>query len=396
MKKDSAGGILLLVATALALVLANSPLYPLYDRFLHIPIEVRLGFLHIDKSLYHWVNDGLMAIFFLSIGLEVKREVLEGQLSSIKKSALPVIAALGGVVVPAVIFLAYNHNDPVAVNGWAIPTATDVAFALGILAILGKRVPSSLKLFLMALAIIDDLAAIVVIAAFYTTKLSLGSLIAAGILLLILILLYKFKYPRKGVYILVAILLWFSVLKSGVHATLAGVVLAIVIPMQTTNRQGETRMPARDLEHKLHGFVAFFILPLFAFVNAGVNLSTIPLDLMTGPVPLGIMAGLFLGKQAGVFTFSWIAIKSGLARLPDKSNWYQLYAVAVLTGIGFTMSLFITSLAFEDDALFQDTDKLAVLLGSFTAGIIGYLLLRLYRKKPSPETLPEHSSKKIP
>ena len=385
LKKDSAGGILLLTATALALILDNTPLAPLYERILHIPLEIRAGFLHIDKSLYHWVNDGLMAIFFLYIGLEVKREVLEGRLSSVKKSTLPVIAALGGVMVPAGIFLCFNSSDPVGVNGWAIPTATDVAFALGILSLLGKRVPSSLKLFLMALAIIDDLVAITIIAAFYTSQLSVGSLAAAGVFLVILIFLFKIKYPKKGLYIIVAVLLWFSVLKSGVHATLAGVVLALVIPMRITDKQGKEQTPALDMEHKLYGFVVLFILPLFAFVNAGVNFSEIPFDMMAGAVPMGIMLGLFLGKQAGVFLFSWLVIKLGITKLPDKSNWYQFYSVAVLTGIGFTMSLFISSLAFENDNLFNNTDKLSILIASFTAGIMGYLLLRLGKNREYSE-----------
>jgi len=376
MQEESASGILLIFATILALILSNSFVSPFYQSFLHIPVEIRVGSLHLDKSLYHWVNDGLMAIFFLLIGLEVKREILEGHLSSIKQVALPGIAAIGGMLVPALIYLAFNANDPIAVNGWAIPTATDIAFALAILSLLGSRVPVSLKIFLMALAIIDDLGAIVIIAIFYTTDLSTLSIVVAMLSLMSLIALNLFGVSKKAAYFVVGIILWISVLKSGVHATLAGVALAFTIPLYGKGEQGQKISPLKEIEHSLHFWVAFFILPLFAFVNAGVNVTEIFLAQMTNSVPMGIMLGLFIGKQLGVFGFSWLAIKCKLASLPEGSSWMQLYGVSVLTGIGFTMSLFIVSLAFPDDSLFQYTDKLAILVASFLSGIVGYIILK--------------------
>ncbi len=375
-QKESASGILLIFATILALVLSNTFMSPLYESFLHLPVEIRIGSLHLDKSLYHWVNDGLMAIFFLLIGLEVKREILEGHLSSLSQIALPGIAAVGGMVVPAAIYLIFNQYDPIAVNGWAIPTATDIAFALGILSLLGKRVPVSLKIFLMALAIIDDLGAIIIIAIFYTTDLSTLSITVAFFSLAVLIVLNMSRVTKKAAYFIVGTILWVSVLKSGVHATLAGVALAFTIPLNAQNENKQPISPLKEIEHNLHFWVAFFILPLFAFVNAGVNITEISLSQMSGSVPLGIMLGLFIGKQIGVFGFSWIAIKLKLAKLPKSSNWKQFYGVSVLTGIGFTMSLFIASLAFEDDSLFQYTDKLAILVGSFMSAIVGYLVLK--------------------
>ena len=379
-KKESSAGILLIGATVLALLLSNTGLSALYEAFLHIPVEIRVGALHLDKTLYHWVNDGLMAIFFLLIGLEVKREVLEGQLSSLRQIALPGIAAVGGMVVPALVYLMFNHNDAVAVNGWAIPTATDIAFALVILSLLGSRVPVSLKLFLMALAIIDDLGAIVIIAFFYSADLSLLSMAVAGMSLVVLIGLNVLGVSKKAAYFIVGTVLWVSVLKSGVHATLAGVALALTIPLKAQGEDNLPTSPLKEVEHGLHFWVAFFILPLFAFVNAGVNVTQISMSQMSGSVPLGIMLGLFVGKPLGVFGFSWLAIKLKWAVLPEGCYWMQFYGVCVLTGIGFTMSLFIGSLAFEDDQLFQYTDKLAILLGSFLSGIIGYIILRVSRK----------------
>jgi NhaA family Na+:H+ antiporter len=375
-QKESTSGILLIFTTILALILSNTFMSPLYQSFLHIPVEIRVGSLHLDKSLYLWVNDGLMAIFFLLIGLEVKREILEGHLSSISEIALPGIAAIGGILVPAGIYVAFNANNPIAVNGWAIPTATDIAFALGILSLLGRQVPFSLKIFLMALAIIDDLGAIVIIAVFYTTELSTLSIIVALISLASLIVLNIFGVTKKAAYFIVGTILWVSVLKSGVHATLAGVALAFTIPLNAKDKNKQPISPLKEIEHNLHFWVAIFILPLFAFVNAGVNITEISFSQISGSVPLGIMLGLFIGKQMGVFGFSWVAIKFKLAKLPEGSNWKQLYGVSVLTGIGFTISLFIVSLAFEDDSIFQYTDKLAILAGSFMSGIVGYLILR--------------------
>jgi len=382
-QKESAGGLALIAAMLLALILSNSPLEGLYSSFLHIPIDVRVGALELKKSLYHWVNDGLMVIFFLLVGLEVKREIVEGHLSSVRQAVLPVIAAMGGIAVPAAIYVLLNRGNPVAMRGWAIPTATDIAFALGVLALLGRRAPVSLKILLMALAIIDDLGAIVIIGIFYTEDLSLLSMLVAGIALAVLILFNRLHVARKAPYFLVGTVLWISVLKSGVHATLAGVALAFTIPLTVTGPEGGQRSPLREIEHDLHAWVAFLIMPLFAFVNAGVDVTGIAFGEVDLSMPLGIALGLFLGKQLGVFGFSWLSIKLKLAKLPAGSGWGHLYGVAVLTGIGFTMSLFIASLAFTDDRMFQYTDRLAILAGSFLSGILGFLILRLL---PAPRT----------
>jgi NhaA family Na+:H+ antiporter len=349
--------------------------------FLHIPVEIRIGALHIAKPLLLWVNDGLMAIFFLLVGLEIKREVLEGHLSSLSQIALPGIAAAGGMLVPALVFIAFNRGDAFAMQGWAIPTATDIAFALGILSLLGKRVPVSLKIFLMALAIIDDLGAIVIIALFYTQELSTLSIAVAAFSLAVLFAMNRMGVTRKAAYIIVGVILWVSVLKSGVHATLAGVALAFFIPLKSQDKEGNTFSISHQLEHDLHYWVALLILPLFAFVNAGVDLSGISVGGMKESVPLGIMAGLFIGKQIGVFAFSFAAIKLGIAKLPKESSWLQLYGVALLTGIGFTMSLFVDTLAYNDTVQFQYADKLAILLGSLFSGVAGYVVLRIASKK---------------
>lgn len=374
-KKESSGGILLVIATIFALILSNTFISPVYEYFLHIPVEIRVGSLSLDKSLHHWINDGLMSLFFLLIGLEVKREVLGGQLSSIKKVMLPTIAAIGGMVVPALVFLAFNQHDALAAKGWAIPTATDIAFALGVLSLLGNKVPISLKLFLMTLAIIDDLGAIVIIALFYTSDLSILSITIAFISLGVLIGMNLLGVARKSAFFIVGAVLWISVLKSGVHATLAGVALAFTIPM-VSKREQQTIYPLREVEKGLHYWVAFFILPLFAFANAGVDVTEISLDQMAGPVPLGIMLGLFLGKQLGVLGFSWLAIKLKIAELPNSCTWTHIYGASILTGIGFTMSLFVATLAFKDPMQYQYTEKLAVLIGSFASGICGYLVLK--------------------
>ncbi len=385
-KKESSAGIILILVTIVALILSNSSLSGLYTSFLHIPIEIRIGSLQIDKHLYHWVNDGLMAIFFLLIGLEVKREVFEGHLSSWSQAALPVFAAIGGMLVPALVYVAFNYTDDFALKGWAIPTATDIAFALGILALLGNRVPVSLKIFLMALAIIDDLGAIIIIAIFYTSDLSTLAVSVATGCIVSLIILNRLGVTKKAAYIMIGVILWISVLKSGVHATLAGVALAFTIPLGLKNKDGVEINLSKSLEHDLHYWVAFFILPLFAFVNAGIDIRGISLPAMMGTVPLGIGFGLFIGKQLGVFGFSWLAIKMGVASLPKDSNWLQLYGVSVLTGIGFTMSLFIGSLAFVDDQVYQLTDKLAILGGSFASGIFGYLILFRAKNKQAIST----------
>ena len=380
-KKESSSGILLIFVTILALLLKNSPVSELYDAFLHTPVEVRFGALHIDKPLLLWINDGLMVLFFLLIGLEIKREIFEGQLSNWGQVALPGIAALGGMLVPALIYIQFNHGDVQAMQGWAIPTATDIAFALGILSLLGDRVPVSLKIFLMALAILDDLGAIVIIALFYTSNLSTLSISVAVLALIVLIIMNRLGVARRAAYIILGMVLWVSVLKSGVHATLAGVALAFTIPLKAKDANGEEFSPSKQLEHDLHYWVALFTLPLFAFVNAGVDLGKVSFSEMTGNVPMGIMLGLFLGKQIGVFGFSLLAIKLGIAKMPKDANYLMLYGVSVLTGIGFTMSLFIDSLAFEDDRIYQYADKLAVLVGSMLAGVVGYIILSRSRKK---------------
>ncbi len=379
--KESSAGIILIFVTILALFLQNSFLSHFYTSFLHTPVEIRFGALHIAKPLLLWVNDGLMAIFFFLIGLEVKREVMEGHLSSLKQITLPAVAALGGMAIPALIFILFNKEDSFSLNGWAIPTATDIAFALGILSLLGPRIPVSLKIFLMALAIIDDLGAIVIIALFYTSDLSLLSITIASVALVVLFVMNRMNVAIKSAYIVVGIVLWVAVLKSGVHATLAGVALAFMIPLSSRDKHGKTFSMAKEMEHDLHHWVAFFILPLFAFVNAGVDLKGISPGEMSGTVPMGIMLGLFIGKQLGVFGFSWLAIKTGLASLPKESSWILLYGVSVLTGIGFTMSLFVDSLAYNDTQIYQYADKLAILLGSFFSGLLGYIILRIATKK---------------
>ena len=373
--KESSAGIVLMFVTIAAMVLKNSPLATAYNAFLLTPVEVRFGVLHIGKPLLLWINDGLMAVFFLLVGLEVKQEILQGHLSSLQKVALPGIAALGGMAVPALIYALLNWSETLSMRGWAIPTATDIAFSLGILSLLGSRVPVSLKIFLMALAIIDDIGAIVIIALFYTEQISIVSMIFALAALLVLFCMNLWGVVRREAYVLAGMVLWVSVLKSGVHATLAGVALAFMIPLEVTDRQGKLHTPAKSLEDDLHVWVAFMILPLFAFVNAGIQLNEISIAEMLAPVPLGIMLGLFVGKQLGVFGFSWLAIRSGLAAMPAGSDWRQLYGVALLTGIGFTMSLFIDGLAFDDGKMFSYTDRMAVIVGSLLSGVAGYLVL---------------------
>lgn len=367
---ESASGLLLIGAAVLAMSINNSPLSFLYNGLLDVPVAVQFGALSIAKPLLLWINDGLMALFFLLIGLEVKREVLIGQLQQPSQLVLPGAAAIGGMLIPALIYWALNHDNPAAIGGWAIPMATDIAFALGVLALLGKRVPASLKLFLMTLAIIDDLGAIIVIALFYSNELSSLSLIMAAIFLGILILMNRCGVNKLGPYMIIGLLLWICVLKSGVHATLAGVALAFTIPLQTNNDEPS---PLLSLEHALHPWVAFAILPLFAFANAGVPLDGLSLQSFMHPVPLGIAAGLLLGKALGVFGFTWLTIKTGLAKLPQDSNWGQLFGLAILCGIGFTMSLFVGSLAFAPESSeYAGMDRVGILTGSILAALIGY------------------------
>jgi len=379
-KKESSAGILLIIVTIMALLFQNSFLTDFYTNFLHTPVQITFGSFGIAKPFLLWVNDGLMAIFFFFVGLEVKREILEGELSSKEQVVLPMIAALGGMVLPALIFTFFNQGSENAMRGWAIPTATDIAFALGILSLLGKGVPISLKIFLMALAIIDDFGAIIIIALFYTSDLSIIS-IAIGLSALGgLMILNKLGSIKKAAYILLGVILWVSVLKSGVHATIAGVLLAFTIPLYSYKEGGERFSMLKEMEHDLHYWVAFFILPLFAFVNAGVDLKDLKTTALFSDVSLGIILGLFIGKQLGVFGFSYIAIKLKWATMPKDSTLKQLYGVSLLTGIGFTMSLFIDTLAFNDSDMFSYVDKLAILLGSFLSGIAGYLFLKLSAK----------------
>lgn len=376
---EAAGGILLLIAAAAAMILKNSPLGEAYGDFLNVPGQVRIGALDISKPLFLWVNDGLMAIFFFMIGMEVKREVLIGELSDIRQIILPGLAGIGGIVVPALIYLSIVGDDPQLIQGWAIPTATDIAFALGILALVGN-VPVALKLFLMTLAIIDDLGAIIIIALFYTTNLSVLSLVIAALAIVGLFIL-KFRGVMSiAPYILIGIVLWVSVLKSGVHATLAGVILGFFIPMGK-GEEDEGHTPLEKLIHELHPSVAFVILPLFAFVNGGVDLTGFTFSSLLEPVPLGIMLGLLIGKQIGIFSFAWIGIKTGLARLPQNTSMMDIYGASVLCGVGFTMSLFIGSLAFEGGgAGYERPDRLGIIVGSLAAGILGYAVLKLTRR----------------
>ncbi len=386
---EAAGAILLLIAAVLAMLLKNSQWADIYQAFLDTPVEIRIGALEIAKPLFLWVNDGLMAIFFFMIGMEVKREILIGELSEFSQLLLPLIAGIGGILAPAGIYLLFTMDDPLAMQGWAIPTATDIAFALGILALLGPRVPATLKLFLMTLAIIDDLGAIVIIALFYTTELSLLSLSVAGAAITGLMLLKLRKVTQVTPYILIGIVLWVSVLKSGVHATLAGVILGFFIPMKAVDDDGDEHFPLDSLIHDLHYAVAFGILPLFAFVNAGVNLAGMTVDNLTSGIPFAIAAGLFIGKQAGVFGFAWLAIISGICKRPANVNWVQLYGAATLCGVGFTMSLFIGSLAFEEAGLgYARPDRLGIIIGSLAAGILGYLIIRLGSSKTDGEINP--------
>ena len=368
---DVKAGLALIASTIAAIIISNSALSPLYAQFLNVKFYIGLGDYGLSKALLLWINDGLMAIFFFLIGLEIKREMIKGQLNSLKKSTLPLVAAIGGMIAPALIFVMVNHNSPETLNGWAIPAATDIAFALGILALLGTRAPVSLKILLLAIAIIDDLGAIIIIALFYSADIAtsylysgLGALaVAAGFCWI--------GVRRLWVYALIGAFSWVCFLKSGIHPTLAGVVLALTIPMRG-DKDGPTML--EELEHSLHWPVTFLILPIFAFANAGVSLAGLSLDMFLQPLPLGIALGLFLGKQLGVFGTTWVAVKTGLTTKPEGTNWMQIYGLSCLTGIGFTMSLFIGGLAF-DDASIADQMRLGVLSGSITSGLVGFMVL---------------------
>lgn len=384
LRLEAAGGLLLMMVTVLALIVANSPLAAAYQALLDLPFEVRIGTAGIAKPLLLWINDGLMAVFFFLVGMELKREVIEGHLSSPRQASLPAFAALGGMLAPAALYALFNRGDAVAMDGWAIPTATDIAFALGVLSLLGKRVPTALKAFLLSVAIFDDLGAIVVIAVFYTAKLSLLSLGISAVLILGLFGLNRFNVRRPAAYFLIGVPLWVAVLKSGVHATLAGVVLAMFIPLRESGRPAASPAASpvhepllKHLEHALHPWVAFGVLPIFAFANAGVSLRGLSIADVLHPVPLGIVAGLFFGKQIGILLLSWIAVRLRIASRPEGVGWWPLYGTSLLCGIGFTMSLFIASLAFAPGGTdFQGLERLGILIGSLVSGLVGYAVLR--------------------
>lgn len=379
-KLETAGGIILFFFALIAIVMSNSPLAHFYTELRRTAFNLSLGSLVLSQTLLHWVNDGFMAIFFLLVGLEIKREIVCGELNTPAKLALPGFAALGGMLFPAIIYIIINYHDSIALRGWAIPCATDIAFALGILSLLGKRIPIGLKVFLTALAILDDLGAIIIIAIFYTDSLSYLALLFAVICLFILLCLNLFRVGRLLPYILIGSLLWFFVLKSGIHPTLAGVTLAFMIPIK--NHLDSNYSPLRRLEYALHPWVAFLILPVFAFFNAGVSFLGISWHSFIEIIPLGIGLGLLLGKQFGVMLASWIAVKLGFAKLPHGVNWIWLYGIALICGIGFTMSLFIGSLAFDHIGhKYEASVRLGVIMGSFLSGIIGYGVLRFLSKK---------------
>ena len=367
LQQEASGGIILMTSAALALIVANSALGRTYFDALHVDLA--------GMSLLHWINDGLMALFFLLVGLEIKRELAEGALSTWPRRALPGIAAAGGMIVPALIYVALNVGSPETLRGWAIPAATDIAFALGVLALLGSRAPVSLKIFLTALAILDDLGAVLIIAFFYASELSLTYLGLAALTLAALFALNRAGITRLAFYLVLGAVLWVFVLKSGIHATLAGVALAAAIPLRSRGAVEHAHSPLHRLEHALTPWIAFLIVPIFGFANAGVSLSGMTPSAMLDPVPLGVAAGLFFGKQIGVFGFAWIAIRLRLASLPAHATWLQLYGVAALCGIGFTMSLFIGLLAFAEPHL-QDEAKMGVLAGSLLSALVGWLIIR--------------------
>ena len=393
MHKETSAGIVLMIATVLALLASNSPLAGLYSGFLETKLTIGVGNFEISKGLYLWINDGLMAIFFFMVGLEIKRELLQGDLSSFDKSVLPLLAAIGGMAGPALIFAALNWGhvtplngeDVAAIGGWAIPAATDIAFALGILALVGTRAPVSLKIFLLAIAIIDDLGAIVIIALFYTSKLSLTALALAAVGVVLAYGLNRANVRRSAPYVLVAIFVWVCVLKSGVHATLAGVLVAFTVPLRPIGDEDESL--AERMEHGLHPWVNFAILPIFAFANAGVALAGMTPDMLLNPLPLGIAAGLFFGKQLGVFLITALAVLVGISSLPRGASWVQIYGLALLTGVGFTMSLFIGGLAFEQAELMNEV-RMGVLMGSIASGVLGYGVLMLAGRREAAKAQP--------
>ncbi len=385
--QEASGGYVLMAAAAVALVIANSPLAGPYFALLDVKLGFALGPVHLNETVLHWINDGLMALFFLLVGLEIKREVLDGQLSRPSRVVLPGLAALGGVAVPALIYAAFNMDDPVASRGWAIPAATDIAFALGVLALAGDRVPASLKIFLTALAVLDDLAAILIIAVFYTADLHLAALGGAVAMLALLIAFNRLKVRSLWPYLLTGLVLWWFVLESGVHATLAGVALAMTIPLDRTPARPDDlshkTSPLHRLEHLLHKPVAFLVVPIFGFANAGLSLAGLTPAMLTDKVMLGVALGLFVGKQVGVFLTSLLVVRLGWADMPKHASLGQLYAVSLLCGVGFTMSLFVGNLAFTTPDLLTET-KAGVFAGSLVSAILGLTLLKIFRPEQPP------------
>jgi NhaA family Na+:H+ antiporter len=380
LRLESASGLILVSAAVLALVLANSPLAGFYEDVLKLNLTVMIEDFGVSKPLLLWINDGLMAVFFLLVGLELKREIVEGQLSSRDQIILPALAAVGGLAVPALIYWMINKDNTQAINGWAIPTATDIAFALAILSLLGSRVPASLKIFLTTIAIFDDLAAIIIIAVFYSADLSTSSLVAAGVGIAVLFVLNRLGVKHLAAYLITGIFIWLFVLKSGVHATLAGIMVAAFIPLKSC----DDHSPSRHLEHILHPWVAYGVLPIFAFANAGISFAGVSSDVVLGTVSTGIVLGLFFGKQVGVFGMTALAIKLGIAPKPQGASWAMLYGIALICGVGFTMSLFIGSLAFEHGGFSQGAAlRIGVIVGSLASGFCGWLVLHF--------SLPKHA-----
>ena len=377
-KLEAASGILLLISAIAALIVSNSELSVYYFETLNKYLFIGINNFGLKLSVLHWINDALMAIFFFFVTLEIKREFLQGELSSIKQAMLPIIGAVGGMLIPALIYIYINFGNQNTLNGWAIPSATDIAFSIGILSLLGSRVPISLKVFLTALAIIDDLGAIVIIAFFYTGDLNIQYLLLMLVTFIFLLVLNKFSIKKFTPYLILGLFLWFFTHESGVHATIAGVLLASVIPHRKKDHDFSLLI---KIEHAISPYVAYMIMPLFAFANAGVSLEGLSLSSLMLPVPLGILLGLFVGKQLGVFVFSYASIKFGLATLPSNSNWVSFYAVGVLTGIGFTMSLFVGNLAFVNNMEYMDGVKIGVLSGSLLSTVVGFVLLYLSSKK---------------
>ena len=377
-KLEAASGLVLLIAAIIALIVSNSDYSDLYFRSLGQYLFIGFNEFGLKLSIHHWINDALMAIFFFFVTLEIKREFIQGELSNFKKALLPIIAAIGGMVVPALFYIYINYGNNETISGWAIPSATDIAFSLGILSLLGSRVPISLKIFLTALAIIDDLGAILIIAFFYSGDLSISYLSLILISYIFLLIMNKFGVKKFLPYLLIGIFMWFFTYKSGIHATIAGVLLASTIPHRKKNRDFSLLI---KVEHLISPYVAFMIMPLFAFANAGVSLSGLTFSSLLLPVPLGILLGLFFGKQIGVMLFSYLSVRLKIAELPDNSKWVSLYGVSILTGIGFTMSLFVGNLAFAENTSYIDGVKIGVLAGSLLSTLCGYFLLLLTSKK---------------